>query len=229
MKASAILKISFFFSAAVLFALMVQWIRQQPPSVSEAGWAFQVVEILDQSGDLHHALEALPNALADPESVDAAMHFQEAVELRKKQAPVVMQLIDEEILDTERQYKIPRLKIRKGIIYELLKQDQEALKWFREAVLMKPGLSIAYVRIGLVLERLNRRDEAKEHFQKALSLNPETILSQFHYAMFLARSREFKYEALALAQGLEPHRPHYSKLIRKTLEDDGPSNTTALN
>ncbi len=212
------MKLGIFFSAAVVFALAVHWVRQQPPGYSGTGQAFQVVEALDQSGDLFHALEALPEALRDPQSREAALQFQEGVELRKVQAPAALIALDEEILDTERKYKIPKLTFSKGVIADLLQQDEDALRWFREAIRMKPKMSIAYVRLALVHERMGDIEQARELYRQALEVNGRAILSHFHHGMFLARSTGSHDEALREAEFLKEIRPLYSRIIEQTVK-----------
>lgn len=217
MNISFSIKLGIFFSTAVVFALLVQWVRQQPPAYSQTGEAFQVVEALDQSGDLYHALAALPDALRDPESREAALRFQQAVELRKIQAPAVLIALDEEILDTERRYKIPKLTFSKGVIADLLQKDEDAMYWYREVLRMKPEMSIAYVRLALVFERTRQVARAQSLFQQALEVNERAILTHFHHGMFLARATSMFDEARKEAEFLRNIRPLYSRIIEQTI------------
>ncbi|MBF0276298.1 MAG: hypothetical protein HQM13_00845 [SAR324 cluster bacterium] len=212
------LKWGLFFSSAVLFVLAVQWVRQQPPMPTQEGWPYQVVESLDQAGDLFHALKALPRALNDPQSRQAALKFQNAIVQRKAKAPSALHQLDQEIMGTERRYKVPRLIFSKGVIADLEQNDQEALHWYQKAIEMKPGMSIGYVHQALVYERLGALAKAAESFQKALVLDKNAPLSHFHHGLFWARSTDQQEKALAEADFLEEIRPVYAKIIRDTLE-----------
>lgn len=215
---SKYIKWGVFFGTAILFAVSVQWVRQQPPKPSDYGWAYQVVESLDQAGDLHHALEALPRALNDPQSREQALNFQAAIALRKQKAPSALYELEQEIMGTERKYKIPRLTFSKGVIADLHQDDELALYWYQKAIELKPTMSIAYVQQGLVFERMGRLDEAHASFQKALDLNETAPLSRFHYGLFLARSTDQRDQALEQATFLEDARPIYAKIIREALQ-----------
>ena len=224
------LKWSLFFLAAIVFALTVHWLRQRPPDSSNAGWPYQVVETLDQTGDLFHALEELPRALNDPQSHAAALQFQAALEQRKAQSAAALRGLNDEIDGTERKYKIPKLTFLKGTIADLWQDDQQALRWYQKAIEMKPKMSIAYVRQGLVYERMGQIELAQQSFQNALKLSKEAPLSHFHYGLFLARSTKRKSEALAEADYLEKVRPLYARIIREKAEQDSayPVSTSAL-
>jgi tetratricopeptide (TPR) repeat protein len=213
-------RLSIFFGAAILFALVVHWIRQAPPTAASTGWAYQQVEMLDQAGDLYHALELLPNALAEASSKQAAEDFLKAVETRKKQAPSASTQIVSQLQTTELKFIIPRLLFNKGVIADLMQDNLDAIRWYKAALEKKPGMSIAYVRLALVHERMGELEKAEGYFLKALSIQSRAPLTRFHYGMFLTRSVVRPQDALKEAQFLEKVRPAYSRMIIEQLKGE---------
>lgn len=75
-------------------------------------------------------------------------------------------------------YDIPltaRILYRKGIILSNQKKEEEAMKCFRQAVLIAPRFAGAYREMGICLARMGRVEDAQACYQKLERVEPIRI------------------------------------------------------
>ena len=63
----------------------------------------------------------------------------------------------------------------RGDCYQLLGQCDDAIKYYEEALKIKPDCAEAYNKIGMALNDQRNFDEAIKYFEQALNINPEFV------------------------------------------------------
>ncbi len=62
---------------------------------------------------------------------------------------------------------------RKALDYSQHGRDDEALKYFRQSVVIAPGYAKAFFEMGNCFARLGKDDEAREKYAQALRASPD--------------------------------------------------------
>jgi tetratricopeptide (TPR) repeat protein len=79
---------------------------------------------------------------------------------------------------------------------ELYPRPEEAVCQFTAAVSIRPGSSLAHMRLGLALEARGKPEETLAEYREAVRLNPDSYLAHINLGIYLGR-REKLDEALA--------------------------------
>jgi tetratricopeptide (TPR) repeat protein len=100
-----------------------------------------------------------------------------------------------------------------GVAYHEAERPDSALRYYRKAAELSPGLSKAYVNMGVLFDGRNNRSEALRMFERAIEVNPDDLLAHAHLAYTLFGAGEYEAagthisKALAI-DSLDPQ-PHF--------------------
>jgi tetratricopeptide (TPR) repeat protein len=143
-------------------------------SILGLAWALVALGCAAQQGEP-------PSAV--PSKVESLMNVGDA-HLREGRYPAAMQhYMEADAMDP----KNPELKFRIALVYvDYYKRLDEGIRYYEEAIRLRPNYSEAHNNLGVVYSRLKRWDEAIAMFQKALN-NLFYATPEFaHYNMGLA-------------------------------------------
>ena len=75
----------------------------------------------------------------------------------------------------------------RGYVFQNDKNLEEAFRCYSEAVLLDPGLAVAYNNLGVLLKDLKRHDEAEAAYRKAIELDPSLAGAYTNLGLLLAK------------------------------------------
>lgn len=107
----------------------------------------------------------------------------------------------------------PEVCFQLGVAYHEAEKPDSALRYYRRAVELSPGLSKAYVNMGVLFDGRNDRREAIRMFERAAEVDPDDLLAHAHLAYSLFGAGEYEAadahisKALAI-DSLDPQ-PHF--------------------
>jgi len=85
-----------------------------------------------------------------------------------------------------------RARVRLGQLYTRIKNYQDALGYYQDALTLDPSFAPAYLEMGFLYNKTGQQDESKNNFKKYLDLSSSNIAAKRRYANMLIQTEDYK-------------------------------------